>query len=118
MISLLHGLFQQVLEISLILEFKLMKHCWKLFLSQDLFRAATQMTTDLFLQVPESFVESDAFLNMATSVKKIFLFSVWVKVILAKYISLWLLSEGTVILSGKVKARSTIIKALMYWPIF
>lgn len=49
--------------------------------------------------VPESFVESEEFFEMGI-VKKSFYFSLWVKVILAKYISLWLLSEGTVILSG------------------
>jgi hypothetical protein len=59
------------------------------------------MTTCFSAQVPESFVESEEFFNMTNVFKKIFLFSVWVKVILAKYISLWLLSEGTVILSGK-----------------
>jgi len=54
-----------------------------------------------FFQVPESLVESEEFFEMENIFKKIFLFSLWVKVILAKYISLWLLAEGTVILSGK-----------------
>jgi hypothetical protein len=63
------------------------------------------LNATILCKVPESFVESDEFLNMSTGFKKIFFFSLWVKVILAKYISLWLLAEGTVILSGDTNPR-------------
>ncbi len=49
--------------------------------------------------VPQSYVESAEFASLGF-IKKSFYFSIWVKIILAKYIAAWLLSEGTVILSG------------------
>ena len=64
------------------------------------FQISTKMFVCSVCQVPESLVESEEFLNMDNVFKKVLLFSLWVKVILAKYISLWLLAEGTVILSG------------------
>jgi len=53
---------------------------------------------DKFL-VPVGFVESPEFADLGF-LKKSFYFSLWCKIILAKYISAWLLSEGAVILSG------------------
>lgn len=53
---------------------------------------------DKFL-VPVGFVETEAFQSLGFLAKS-FYFSIWVKVILAKYISAWLLAEGAVILSG------------------
>lgn len=49
--------------------------------------------------VPVGFVESQEFMNLGFLTKSLY-FSVWVKIILAKYISAWLLAEGAVILSG------------------
>ena len=66
------------------------------------FQISTKMFVCSVCQVPESLVESEEFLNMDNVFKKVLLFSLWVKVILAKYISLWLLAEGTVILSGNL----------------
>lgn len=49
--------------------------------------------------VPLGFVETPEFIAMGFFKKSLY-FSVWVKIILAKYISAWLLAEGAVILSG------------------
>lgn len=51
------------------------------------------------LLVPADFISSVEFQNLGFFVKS-FYFSIWVKVILAKYISAWLLAEGAVIMSG------------------
>lgn len=49
--------------------------------------------------VPSNFVESVEFASM-TFFKRSLYFSIWVKIILAKYIAAWLFAEGAVILSG------------------
>ena len=45
------------------------------------------------------YVETVEFASLGFLRKSLY-FSLWVKIILAKYISAWLLSEGAVILSG------------------
>ena len=54
----------------------------------------------IFQIAPVGFVETPEFANLGF-LKKTLFFSLWVKIILAKYISAWLLSEGAVILSGR-----------------
>jgi len=53
---------------------------------------------DRFL-VPVGYVETAEFANLGFLTKSLY-FSAWVKIILAKYVSAWLLAEGAVILSG------------------
>ena len=49
--------------------------------------------------VPVGYVETAEFANLGFLTKSLY-FSAWVKIILAKYVSAWLLAEGAVILSG------------------
>jgi len=59
---------------------------------------AGHLLGDKFL-TPVGLIESPEFAAMSFFKRSLY-FSIWVKVILAKYISAWLLSEGALILSG------------------
>jgi len=53
-------------------------------------------------------VETEEFMEMGFFRKSLF-FTLWSKIILAKYISMWLLAEGTVIISGNVIESITFV---------
>lgn len=65
-----------------------------------IFTTFSRIETTFSAQVPVDYLESKAFTLLPLH-HKFFWSTVWVKVILAKYIAAWLFSEGACIISGK-----------------